>query len=350
MPRLQSTLLRRAYSIDRLLPLLLRSCRDLDQARRELRWIRDYVHSKIPAKAALPKGSQQDFRARLYQLCLLRSKGKPLQYILGDQPFGDLEILCEPGVLIPRPETEAYTSHLASLVLGSYKASSATLHVLDLCTGTGCIALLLYYLLSKHLPSLDVLGVDISREAVSLARRNLIHNVSNGFLPATARHQVRFCAANVFEDMVMNARFSGTNYDILISNPPYVSPVGFNHETIRSVRNWEPRNALVPETMNSSDNEMVGDAFYLKLLNYAENFNAKVVVLEAADMAQSMRVVSMIHKSSNWEDCEIWCDWPAQGQAEYRNLHGRNVSIRGQGQGRTVVAWSKNGRQLLNQH
>ncbi|KAI4158010.1 MAG: hypothetical protein LQ342_007834 [Letrouitia transgressa] len=348
MPRLQPALLRRGYSVNRLLPLLLRSCRDLDQARRELRWISDHVHLKAPGKIAFSKDLQEYFHARLHQLCVARSKGKPLQYVLGDQPFGDLEILCEPGVLIPRPETEAYTSHLASLVLQSYKADSATLRVLDLCTGTGCIALLFYHLLSKQLPSLDILGIDISRTAVSLARKNLKHNVSKGFLPATAWQQVRFCVANVFEDIAMESRSSGKDWDILISNPPYVSPVSFDRETARSVRNWEPRHALLPAIMSSSDNETVDDAFYPMLLGCAEKSNAKVVVLEVADMAQAMRVVSIIHKSSNWEDCEIWRDWPAQGQVEHKNLHGMNVSIRGQGHGRVVVAWSKNGRQLLN--
>ncbi|KAL9046162.1 MAG: hypothetical protein Q9214_000937 [Letrouitia sp. 1 TL-2023] len=350
MPRLQPALLRRAYSIDCLLPLLLRSCPDLDQARRELRWIGDHVHSKQLEKTTFSKNLQEDFHFRLHHLCVARSKGKPLQYVLGDQPFGDLEILCEPGALIPRPETEAWTSHLASLVLGSYKVDSATLRVLDLCTGTGCIALLLYQMFSRQLPSLDVLGIDISRTAVSLARKNLKHNVFKGLLPTTALQQVRFCVANVFEDMAMENRISGTDWDVLVSNPPYVSPVSFSHETTRSVRNWEPKDALVPAIMSSSDNEIVGDAFYPKLLEYAEKSKVKVVVLEAADMAQATRVVSIIHKSSNWEDCEIWCDWPAQGQVEHRNLYGKNVSIRGQGHGRAVIAWSKKGRQLLNQH
>lgn len=350
MPRLQPALVRRAYSIDCLLPLLLRSCRDLDQARRELRWIYDHVHSKLPRKTAFSKDPQEHVHAQLHQLCVARSKGKPLQYLLGDQPFGDLEILCEPGVLIPRPETEAYTSYLASLVLGSYQADSTTLRVLDLCTGTGCIALMLYHLLSRQLPSLDVLGIDISRTAVSLARKNLKHNVSKGILPAPAWQHVRFCDANVFEDIAMGNRSSGTDWDILISNPPYVSSVSFEHETTRSVRNWEPRHALVPANASSNDNAIVGDAFYPVLLGCAEKSNAKVVVLEAADMAQAMRVVSIIHRSSNWEGCEIWRDWPAQGQVEHKNLDGRNVSIRGQGHGRAVVAWRNKGRQLLNLH
>ena len=89
MPRLSPSYLRRAHSLSPLLPLLLRSCRDLPTARNELRWLREHVLAGPCSKS-------------LYELCVERSKGKPLQYILGNQPFGDINVLCEPGVLIPR--------------------------------------------------------------------------------------------------------------------------------------------------------------------------------------------------------------------------------------------------------
>ena len=98
MPRLPHSLLLRARNISPLLPLLLRTCRTLDSARNELRWLKERVlgHSN---------GGTNDRRqsARLLlQLCEQRSRGVPLQYLLGSQPFGELDVLCRFGVLIPR--------------------------------------------------------------------------------------------------------------------------------------------------------------------------------------------------------------------------------------------------------
>lgn len=99
MTRLPHRLLRTARSIDSLLPLLLQSCRNLPSARNELRWLREHLAAtKNATKRLNPLQRNESLR----RLCLERSRGKPLQYIIGDQPFGDLEILCRPGVLIPR--------------------------------------------------------------------------------------------------------------------------------------------------------------------------------------------------------------------------------------------------------
>ena len=97
MPRLSPAYLNHAYNENPLLPLLLRACRDLPSARNELRWLREHVEQS----ARQPRLSTNAIH-RLKRLCISRSKGKPLQYILGSQPFGELDIKCRPGVLIPR--------------------------------------------------------------------------------------------------------------------------------------------------------------------------------------------------------------------------------------------------------
>jgi len=107
MPRLPHALLLRARNISPLLPLLLRPCRTLSSARNELRWLREHALSLTEGKRERPERVQ----ALLLQLCLQRSRGVPLQYLLGSQPFGELDILCRPGVLIPRSVT------LLSLIL-----------------------------------------------------------------------------------------------------------------------------------------------------------------------------------------------------------------------------------------
>ena len=95
MPRLAPKLLVRASRENYLLPLLLQSCRDLRSARRELTWLEEHVQGVQHIEPG-------KLDAYLYQLCLKRSWGVPLQYLLGSEYFGDLEIACRPGVLIPR--------------------------------------------------------------------------------------------------------------------------------------------------------------------------------------------------------------------------------------------------------
>lgn len=92
-----------------LLVPLLRTCRDLPSARNELRWIREHVDDVVEARHEAvhskkhSKGSEQAMRQALTKkLCHDRGHGKPLQYVLGTEWFSDLEIACEPGVLIPR--------------------------------------------------------------------------------------------------------------------------------------------------------------------------------------------------------------------------------------------------------
>jgi methylase of polypeptide subunit release factors len=100
MPRIPTSLLRKAHAIDLFLPALLAPCRDLHAAQNELRWLREHVE-KV-AKARCAKGDVLAKGALLRQLVKERALGKPLQYLLGTEYFGDLEIRCRPGVLIPR--------------------------------------------------------------------------------------------------------------------------------------------------------------------------------------------------------------------------------------------------------
>src|SRR3954469_13074433 len=100
MPRLPNILLRNARRIDSLLQLVLRATRDIESARCELRWLREHAIRKTGELGA--RGSGLTWRRHLEKLCYKRSRGAPLQYLLGSEYFGDLEIKCKPGVLIPR--------------------------------------------------------------------------------------------------------------------------------------------------------------------------------------------------------------------------------------------------------
>lgn len=130
-----------------------------------------------------------------------RITGEPLQYILGEWEFYGLKIFVGQGVLIPRPETEL----LIDTILDFCKFHPVR-HIIDLCTGSGCIALAL----KKHLPDVLVSAVDISETALHYARKNAEYH----HLPVTFYH------ADVLDKNFIR-QFQ--NLDIIVSNPPYLT-------------------------------------------------------------------------------------------------------------------------------
>jgi methylase of polypeptide subunit release factors len=233
-----------------------------------------------------------------------------------------------------RFETESYTFEIANLILGDMtdryrrfntsRPLAGSLRILDLCTGTGCISLLLHALLAPHIERLIILGIDLSATAVGLARRNLEHNLRLGLLSSRSRAEVIFQQADVLgreqsqvsgiETLLrdkyllpMNksqapSSLEGTHtWDLLISNPPYLSPVSFrNGTTARSVRIYEPRLALVPPLDCDTNNSTLGgvavrheDLFYPRLLSLSFKVRARFTVLECGDLAQARRVTIM---------------------------------------------------------
>ncbi|KAL1963210.1 hypothetical protein VTN77DRAFT_8643 [Rasamsonia byssochlamydoides] len=330
MPRIPTSLILRAYRRDPLLPVLLKECRSLDSAQNELRWLRekainDFAADSIKRQQQSPRGTE--WRRQLKSMCFQRARGKPLQYILGDQPFGDLEILCRKGVLIPRVETELYTFHAVDLILNDmgckYSTRAGPLRILDLCTGSGCISLLLHALLAPHVKDLTIMGIDVSTRAIKLAQKNLEHNLKRGLLSGRARNEVLFRRADVLglqdirgpklEDVLSDLSSGQINesgssilspslcWDVLISNPPYISPSDLkNGTTARSVRVYEPTLALVPPLPALSDSSELNvgdierqDTFYPRLLSLAFKLGTRLAILECGDLAQAQRVVCM---------------------------------------------------------
>ncbi|KIW70673.1 hypothetical protein PV04_02918 [Phialophora macrospora] len=280
-----------------------------------------------------------------------RSKGVPLQYIIGNQPFGTLDILCQRGVLIPRPETEMYTEKVAKLLLSALTATQRSgvswwqghdkIRILDLCTGTGCIALLLYSILKPIGPSkptlpreldIEIVGVDFNPRAVELARKNLHHNVSQKLLHPDAIHSVSFQQVDVLalgkrlskgdqsEDQlrrIVNAVAAGVveedispsvssaPWDMVIANPPYIGPKDYDlgGKTEPSVRNYEPKEALVPvaDGFFKSPAIIQADLFYQPLIRIAQAVNAQLLVMEVGDSSQGARVGKMVVKKASTE-------------------------------------------------
>ena len=329
MPRLPPLLISHAKRLNRYLPLLLRECRDLNFAQNELRWMQETILEKklgITAEweadhtTIWRPGSQAD---RILQSWVRRrTRAEPLQYILGTQPFGELEIKCKRSALIPRPETEIYTTELASILHKlrndddktrhletSRDGEERTLTIADFCTGTGCIALLLHSLLQSPTPdrqsslfNLRIRAFDISSEALRLSEQNLEHNLNLGTLHGSARSSISFESLDVLalsrlSQPEIRAELSSENnglFDVIISNPPYISPSDYCHgPTTKSVRMYEPKIALVPPADLTYRGINQADQFYLALIRIAAAAKCKLLIMEIGDTAQAIRVLEL---------------------------------------------------------
>ena len=178
-----------------------------------------YAHFDRPIVAA----ELDSFR----ELVRRRATGEPVAYIVGTREFWSLSFKVGPGVLIPRPDTE----RLVELALSVIPDRSAPLRVADVGTGSGCIACAL----ASELPNAKVVAIDVSVEALELARENV--------------------ACHGFSDRISLVRgetlgpFAGRRgcLDLIVSNPPYVTTAEFD-ALPPTVREFEPRGALVAGT------------------------------------------------------------------------------------------------------
>lgn len=180
--------------------------------------------------------------------------GEPLQYILGTARFCGMKFEVTPAVLIPRPETE----ELVDLIVDRY-GSHTDLRILDLGTGSGCIAVAL----ARALKFPQITAVDISQDALNVARRNA----------ASAGVGINFVHADM-----LNLSLAG-KWDIIVSNPPYIMAKE-RREMETHVADHEPESALfVPD-----DDPM---RFYNAVLAYARNTNAGAVYFEINPLCAS---------------------------------------------------------------
>ncbi|EFQ27878.1 HemK family methyltransferase [Colletotrichum graminicola] len=338
MPRLPPSLIRRAHAVSPHVATLLPACRDIPSAVTELRWIRSHVAS-APARGG---GAE----ASVARLCARRGRGVPLQYVLGSQPFGALDIRCRPGVLAPRAETEAYALHLTEMIVSGRlpHPQDRGLRIVDFCTGTGCIALALYEGLARRAARLSVTGVDVSPTAVRLSRENLRHNAGAGaLLRPTEEKNVSFQLADVFDEAAMATI---PQCDILVSNPPYISRKVWTYgrgQMGYSVRKYEPRLALVPgDTTPTYDGCDHADVFYARLLDVARRLRPKVLLFEVGDQEQAVRVARLVRRNeyTRQATCELWRDWPdltpEEDEATELDTDAECVAVKGSGNVRSV--------------
>ena len=147
---------------------------------------------------------------------------RPVQYIIGTASFDDMELAVSEGVLIPRPETEELVEWVASEAPHGAK-------IVDVCTGSGCIAIAL----SRRVKQSRVWGIDISKEALSIARRN-----AEKYAPT-----IELVEGDALVDF---SQLIDEEVDVVVSNPPYI-PNSDREFMRRNVTEHEPSIALFVE-------------------------------------------------------------------------------------------------------
>ncbi len=175
-----------------------------------------YAH---PERALTPEEASR-YRAAVRE----RSTGKPAQYITGHQEFWGLDLVVSPAVLIPRPETEHVVETVLDLARGVARP-----RIVDVGTGSGCIALAL----AGELPEAEIEAVDISAEALEIAKANAAR--------LQLEQRVRFRRSDLLQSFLVAGETE--RFDFVVSNPPYV-PEDEPEKVQREVREFEPRVAV----------------------------------------------------------------------------------------------------------
>ena len=190
----------------------------VENARREAEWLLCEATGldRIGLYLNFDKPLQDDELSAYRSMVARRGKREPLQHILGSQEFDGREFIVTKDVLIPRYDTETLLEEAA-------RQAPQARTVLDIGTGSGCIAISL----AHRLPHAALTAVDLSPDALSIARRNAEQNNA----------QIEFLLGSFFQPL------AGRRFDLIVSNPPYITQADL--ATLQpEVRDFEPRLAL----------------------------------------------------------------------------------------------------------
>jgi release factor glutamine methyltransferase len=217
-----------------------------------------------------------------------RFSGEPIQYILGKTEFMGLEFKVTSDVFIPRPETEILVE---TVIKYAYRLSPIAYRILDLGTGSGCIAVSL----AKLLSDIKISATDISQKAIEIAKYNaVLNNVVN---------KIEFLKNDLITNyqLPLPCRQAGiTNYDVIVSNPPYIPSAEIDN--LQPEVRYEPRIAL--------DGGKDGLGFYRRIICQAPDYLKEdgFLILEIG-FHQAQSVKNIFQKYDNFEIIEIVKDY-----------------------------------------
>ena len=206
-------------------------------------------------KKYLPSDKLEDGIKRL-------NNGDPVQYIVGNVDFYGYKINVNKNVLIPRFETEELVFKTINLIK---KNLNKNIKVLDIGTGSGCISIAL----KKEIPGLDITAVDISEDALVVAKNNALEN----------NCEINFIKSDLFNNI-------DDKYDLIISNPPYIS---YDEQIMDIVKKNEPHQALYAKNN--------GLYFYEEIIKNSSNYlNDKNIIAFEIGYLQANEIKKMSHK------------------------------------------------------
>ena len=225
--------------------------------------------------------------SRFYTLVERRLQREPVAYITGNQEFWSLDFAVSPDVLVPRPDTERLVE--VALLCAAKIPAAKPLRIVDLCTGSGAVAISL----ARELPLAHVYATDISPAALTIARRNAeTHQVAG---------RVRFFTGDLFSALAQDL---APRFDLIVSNPPYLR----RHEIATlgpEVNCWEPFSAL--------DGGVDGLDFYRRIFAAAPEYllDSGVLALEiGADMAAA--IADLCAGTGAFQQIEVFQDYAAR--------------------------------------
>ena len=238
----------------------------------ELEYLKKYIH---------PEDNLEEAIERL-------KNGEPVQYIVGDVDFYGNIIKVNKNVLIPRRETEELVEKTIDYLKKLFP--NEIINILDIGTGSGCIPITI----KKHLPKCNITAVDISKEALSVAKDN-----------ASANHvEINFIESNLFQNVT-------SKYHCIISNPPYIKE---DEEIMDIVKNNEPHLALYApnnglyfyqEILKNSSQYLedkfiiafeIGDTQGQDIINIAKDYFPKSKIILEQDLQHLDRFVFIINE------------------------------------------------------
>ncbi|MDR1244479.1 MAG: peptide chain release factor N(5)-glutamine methyltransferase [Endomicrobium sp.] len=233
--------------------------------------------SKLPLLRSQKPTDKQMLQYENY--VLKRSNREPLAYITGFANFMGFEFKVDKNVLIPRPETEILVEVALKIAKEKNKKS-----VLDLCTGSGCIAISL----AKLGVFEDIVASDISVNALAIAKENvLINNASN----------IKFIESDIFE------KIPDCKFDMIVSNPPYVTE--YEYADLEPELKFEPKKALTAQDD--------GLFFYKEIATNITKYltvNGYIILELNSNKAEDIRQIFSDNKYANIEIINDYCGLP----------------------------------------
>lgn len=220
-----------------------------------------------------------DIKEEFFRAIEKRTTHYPLQYIVGEWEFMGLPFEVNENVLIPRQDTELLVEKTISVINKEYDTEKTKIKVLDMCTGSGCIAISI----ADMVPNIEMTAVDLSADALKVAKKNAdLNKVTN----------ISFIKSDLFDKV-------RGKYSIIVSNPPYIKSEEVDR-LMPEVRDYEPRMAL--------DGDEDGLKFYKRIISecdkYLENDGS---ILFEIGYDQAEQVKQLLQKNG-FADIEVLKD------------------------------------------